>query len=379
MNGSPSGQAGPVQAVPQPKVVCLMGMPVHVVDRQACLALLAQDKQQKKTCFLTTPNVNFMATALQDRDFRDSICRSDLVVADGMPLVWVARLLGIPLRERVSGSDLFEDLAKSDEVWRTFFMGGPPGVAEQACQRLSGAGSAIEPVGFFYPGFASVDDMPNEAIVQAVRGARPDLLILALGAVKGQAWISKHLEALPACVVSHLGAVVNFAAGGVSRAPLWVQKSGLEWIWRIKEEPGLWRRYWRDGRTFLAFFLTRSLPLALSLWHERRLARARACAAGESALGMEVDPQGCIRLSGEAVQGPFDRLARLLEERFLQGPEVVLEVSRLQTLDPFFAGFLMITESRGRQMGRRLRLTGLTPRIRRRLRWMGADALLETA
>lgn len=361
----------------QPRMACLMGIPVHVVDRKGCVDLLVHYRNHRIPCFLTTPNVNFVATALLDRDFRDSICRSDVSVVDGMPLLWVARLLGIPLRERVSGSDLFEDLAKSAGVWRTFFVGGPEGVAQKACSRLSETENSIEPVGFFYPGFASLDQMPNDKIITAVHGAKPDLLILALGAVKGQAWICRHLDALPPCVVSHLGAVVNFAAGEVLRAPVWIQRSGLEWVWRIKEEPGLWRRYWKDGLSFLAFFVLRTLPLALASWCERLVSAAMPWQGRECRLLVHVRQDGCFVLSGDCVDGQFDDLVKAVHERSVLGLDVFMDLSAVRRIDPFFAGFLMVTESRLRRCGQRLVLSRVGRRLRRRFHWMGASDLLE--
>lgn len=359
------------------RVACVMGLPVHVLNRKDCLSVLDGFRRHQRRCFLTTPNVNFMVTALQDRDFRDSVCLSDVSVVDGMPLVWVARLLDIPVHERVSGADLFEDLSRSDDVWRTFFVGGPEGAAKEACLRLSEAQTKMVPVGFFYPGFSSLDDMPNAEIIQSVHAARPDLLILALGAVKGQAWIRRHLEALPACVVSHLGAVVNFAAGGVLRAPVWVQRSGLEWIWRIKEEPALWRRYWKDGCSFLGFFVRRTVPLAFGLWIERLQLSTKLVREEERCFRMFIRRDGLFVLSGFCWDGKFDDLMDKVDDRLAQHLDVVMDLSVVKSVDPFFAGFLMVTEARLRLLGRRLVLIGVPRCVSRRFHWMGAGALME--
>ena len=102
-------------------------------------------------------------------------------------------------------------------------------------------------VGFESPGYGSIVEMSSKSAIAKINASGADFLVVALGAAKGQAWIEHNLEALNVPVVSHLGAVINFVAGGVKRAPLWMQKSGLEWAWRIREEPELWRRYWFDG------------------------------------------------------------------------------------------------------------------------------------
>jgi N-acetylglucosaminyldiphosphoundecaprenol N-acetyl-beta-D-mannosaminyltransferase len=119
--------------------------------------------------------------------------------------------------------------------------------------------------GYESPGFGSVEDMSSRNQVATISRSCADFVVVALGAKKGQSWITRNRGRLTAPVISHLGAVVNFVAGTVSRAPLCMQRSGLEWLWRIKEETGLWRRYFSDGMVFLELLLTRVLPHVLLL------------------------------------------------------------------------------------------------------------------
>lgn len=249
-------------------VYCLLGLPIDATDTAGALARLRTAASAGQRCFVSTPNLNFLIASQNDAAFRDSVIASDLSVADGMPLVWLGRLLDIPLPERVAGSTLFEALrADAAHPLSVYFFGGPEGAAAEACRRLNADGRGLRCVGHHYPGFGSLDAMSADPVIADINASGADFLVVALGARKGQEWIVRNLPRLSAPVVSHLGAVVNFAAGTVSRAPRWMQRGGLEWLWRIKEEPGLWRRYWNDGVALLRLLCVCVLPLAM---HSRR-------------------------------------------------------------------------------------------------------------
>ncbi len=204
---------------------------------------------QRRRCFLSTPNLNFAVAARTDASFRDTVFASDLSVVDGKPLVWIARLLGVPLRERVAGASLFERLRD------------PAGPAADSrlllrwcrrcrCARLRtperrARRHALRRIRCARVRHRGVDELARPA--RSHRGSGADFVVVALGARKGQAWIEHNLHRLKAPVVSHLGAVVNFVAGKVQRAPPWMGQAGLEWLWRILQEPALWRRYAADA------------------------------------------------------------------------------------------------------------------------------------
>jgi N-acetylglucosaminyldiphosphoundecaprenol N-acetyl-beta-D-mannosaminyltransferase len=244
-------------------VWCLMGLPIDAVSMDQALEIVNNAIAVEKKLFLTTPNLNFVVGCLSDPKFRDSVIRSDLVVADGMPLIWVARLLNIPIRERVSGSNMVERMFSrkgAPEKYKIFYFGGQDDVADQANRNTERLSNAAVGVGAIGPGFVSVEAMSTPEYIQKINTSGADVLVVALGAKKGQDWIVKNWTALNVPVVSHLGAVVNFVAGTVSRSPAWMQKTGLEWLWRIKEENALYRRYWSDGVQFLALLRKSIIP-----------------------------------------------------------------------------------------------------------------------
>ena len=126
----------------------------------------------------------------KDADFRDSVIHSDIVIADGTPIVWMAKILGIPVRERVAGSTLFEALGQE---WRrkmtVYFFGGPDGVAAEANKRINEKSTGLKCVGYHSPGFGDVTQMSEESIIQSINATSADFLVVALGAKKGQEWI----------------------------------------------------------------------------------------------------------------------------------------------------------------------------------------------
>ncbi|MBK9439988.1 MAG: WecB/TagA/CpsF family glycosyltransferase [Comamonadaceae bacterium] len=243
-------------------LVHIAGLPFDVVDTAGAVSRLCQAMRDRRRLFLSTPNLNFLMTAQRDPAFKESVLRSDMSVADGMPIVWLARHQGTPLPERVAGASVFEALRRGDgqavlqRPVRVFFFGGPTGVADKACSVLNvehAAGGPMQCVGALCPGFGSVADMST---LQCCNRSMPVGRIFcgSPGRSQGQAWIMHNLAQLQVPVVSHLGAVVNFVAGQVGRAPLWMQRLGLEWLWRIKEEPTLFKRYRRDGWGFLGLW-----------------------------------------------------------------------------------------------------------------------------
>jgi N-acetylglucosaminyldiphosphoundecaprenol N-acetyl-beta-D-mannosaminyltransferase len=205
-----------------------------------------------------TPNVDHVVKADSQPAFREAYARADLHLADGMPIVWAARLLGSPLPAKVSGSDLVVPLARlaADRRWRVFVLGGAPGVAEEAGAKMTGE------LGVHVVGTASPNVGPDgssdtaEETVELIRGAQPDLLLVAFGAPKQELWIDRHRERLAPAVAVAVGGSLDFFVGRVRRAPPWMSRAGLEWLFRLLQEPRrMWRRYLVEDPRFVAIVL----------------------------------------------------------------------------------------------------------------------------
>lgn len=323
-------------------VHCLMGLPMDAVTMNEALQTVRNAAFGNRRCFISTPNLNFVMAARTDEAFRGSVLRSDLSLADGMPLVWVARMLGVPIRERVSGAGLFEKLLQHPgEPVTVYFFGGPPGAAEAASQKVNGIGGGLRCVGFESPGFGSLESMSSDEIIDRINRSGAMFIIVSLGAKKGQQWIEMNRERLLAPVLCHLGAVVNFAAGTVQRAPRWVQAAGAEWLWRIAQEPVLWKRYWSDGRAFLGVLLREVLPLMV-----RQRLRSSPLAGAEASVVLERCGRGTmLTLIGAWDRGNIEQLRQSLQEAHQFGDGLIVDLASTTRMGSAALGLLMLAKA----------------------------------
>jgi N-acetylglucosaminyldiphosphoundecaprenol N-acetyl-beta-D-mannosaminyltransferase len=352
---------------------CLFGLTFDAVTLDEAAQQVRRDANDQRPCFISTPNVNFVVAAQTDAAFRDSVLRSDLSLADGMPIVWAARLMGIPIRQRVAGSDLFDHLHRPGaDALKIYFFGGPDGVAERAAGALNAQGGTLRCVGFESPGFGSIADISSHAQIERINASGADFVVVALGAKKGQAWIEHNRHRLTAPLISHLGAVVNFVAGSVNRAPISWQRVGLEWLWRVKEEPSLWRRYFHDGLTLARLAAMRTLPCAAAVWLHRafgrpRIARLEIVRNGDAAL---------IHLGGDWNHAALASLIPELTSLLQQGVVVRFNLGATTWIDSAVLGLLMQLD---RWQDRSVPLVGegpLSSAVRRLIRWHGAEVLV---
>ena len=241
---------------------------VDVVTFAEALERIASMVESKAGGAVFTPNVDHVVKAERDAAFREAYARADLILADGMPLVWASRLLGPSLPEKVSGSDLLLPLMQlaAERRWRVYLVGGGPGVANESGQRLQ-AEHGVQIAGTDSPvvGPDGAADR-SERTLERLRAAQPDLVLVALGTPKQERWIDRFADQLAPAVVIGVGASFDFLTGRVRRAPEWMSRAGLEWLFRLAHEPRrLWRRYLVEDPAFIGI-VARS----------RRAARAQA-------------------------------------------------------------------------------------------------------
>ena len=360
------------------RVMGLLGLPMDRVTLQEATDKVRFAARHKQRLFLSTPNLNFLMGCQTDLSFRLSVIDSDLSTADGMPLIWMSTWLGAPLPERVTGSNLFERL-QSDPLrpgeapLKVYFFGGPDGAAQQAADQLNRTPQSLVCVGYASPGFGSVEALSAPHWIEDINASQADILIIAMGAVKGQAWLQKNRVHLRVPVISHLGAVINFAAGSVLRAPLWVQRTGLEWLWRIKEEPNLWRRYGQDALSFAHVFGTQLLPgiawSRVNTWRSK-VSTAQLDWVTDSASRPVLRFFGAWRDTdiGHA-HADIDRLKN-------QQESLVLDLTGLSDMGPALAGELLELYRSLRQRGRSMVVVADSGRSQRLLHWHGLTFLI---
>jgi N-acetylglucosaminyldiphosphoundecaprenol N-acetyl-beta-D-mannosaminyltransferase len=194
-----------------------------------------------------TPNVDHVVMAEHDERFRRAYASASLCIADGMPILWAARLLRAPLPEKVSGSDLIWPLMEraARERWRVYILGGAPGVGAKAVERLRARLPGIVIAGTDAPYIdMNAPASARAEVLERVRASKPDIVLVALGAPKQELWIAEAAADLRPAVLLGIGASVDFIAGTARRAPTWMSGAGLEWLYRLAQEPGrLWKRY----------------------------------------------------------------------------------------------------------------------------------------
>jgi len=347
----------------------LLGLPFHAVSlEQAALQIEDAIKNQQK-CFVSTPNLNFVMMAKQDELFYQSVIKSDLIVADGMPIVWAAKLLNIPISERVAGSDVFQFLyaREASPKIRVFFFGGEKGIAQQAHEVMNAQSHGMESCGYHDPGFVPVGQMSSDDIINKINLAKPDFIVVALGARKGQHWIMHNQSKLNAPVISHLGAVINFVAGHVQRAPTSWQRIGLEWVWRIKQEPKLFQRYAQDGFGLVAQFFLNILPLMV---YQRYLAMT----SKNKPSAIEVEQNNGhfhLLLKGHLNLAYLDQFDGIIAEILGATHEVIIDMQQLFFVDSAVIARLQHVQSELALQQKSLKLKNVPRSIRIFLRLSG--------
>jgi N-acetylglucosaminyldiphosphoundecaprenol N-acetyl-beta-D-mannosaminyltransferase len=358
------------------EVYCVLGIPIDAIEMPEVIRSIQVAASRKTPFIISTPNLNFLISSRSDPEFRRSLLNSDLCPPDGISIVWIARLLGIPIKSRTAGSDFFDALkTKHDSAssLKVFFFGGAEGVADAARCALNADSNGLHCVGSLYPGFGTVDEMSAPEIIDEINRSGADLLVAALGAWKGQLWLLRNHRRLTVTVRAHLGAVLNFQAGTVGRAPRIVRKMGLEWLWRIKEEPLLWRRYWSDGTALLRLLVTHVLPLAFCNFSRSLGPSGRTKLAVQLA---ERDGFTIVVLQGAAVGRDVAPIAAALRSAVNRQKGIIIDLSNTDHVDARILGlFLMLSKSLN-GTGATVTLKGLSPSLTRSFRLNGLGFLV---
>lgn len=224
----------------------ILGVPVDGYTYTTWLAeielwLSADSTELQQIC---TVNPEFLVMAQTQPEFLALLNRAAMCVPDGIGLVWAARHLGQPLPGRVTGSDGLPKLAEmaTQHGWRLFFLGAAEGVAEIAAERLRSDYPNVNIVGTYA---GSPNDADAPAIIEMVNASQADILLVAYGAPRQDLWIDQHRAGLQVKVAMGVGGSFDFIAGVVPRAPQWMRKTGVEWLFRLYKQPWRWRRMLR--------------------------------------------------------------------------------------------------------------------------------------
>jgi N-acetylglucosaminyldiphosphoundecaprenol N-acetyl-beta-D-mannosaminyltransferase len=257
----------------RPDSVWVWGIPLARLTMAEVVTTIGELIAAGKSAYFITANTHYAMLTAAHPDLAAINAGAAFVLADGAPLVWASRWIGAPLPERVAGSDLIFALsaAAAQNGYRLFLVGGAEQVAAEAARRLGALYPGLQVVGTECPPFREWTAAEEADLIARIRAARPDLLLTAFTMPKGERWLAARAAALGVPVVVNVGAAIDFAAGRIRRAPRWMQRSGLEWAFRLVREPRrLFSRYARNA-WFIARMVARDLGRAAG---RRRLAPA---------------------------------------------------------------------------------------------------------
>jgi N-acetylglucosaminyldiphosphoundecaprenol N-acetyl-beta-D-mannosaminyltransferase len=233
--------------------VNVLGVGISVINLQSALAAIADAVRARRKGYICVTGVHGVMEAQTDQAFRKILNAAFLCTPDGMPMVWAGKLGGHSGMRRVYGPDLMQEVCAWSEKnpCRHFFFGGAPGVAETLRDKLTARFPSLLVVGCFTPPFRALNAEEQGQLQEIVRAARPDILWVGLSTPKQEKFMAEYLPRLDATLMIGVGAAFDFFSGRVKQAPRWMQRSGLEWCYRLCQEPRrLARRYFRNNPLF---------------------------------------------------------------------------------------------------------------------------------
>jgi len=238
-------------------IVNILGLNFPIIDYLYTLDLFKQWLFSREPHQVCIANVYTVVTSLADKELRD-IYNHSLITMDGMPLVWYARAIhGVKVKERVCGPDLMLRCLDQGRMygWKHFFLGAKEEVLTSLVGSMQSSFPGVDIVGWHSPPFRLLSAEEDEQLVALINSYQPDFLWVGLGAPKQEKWIAAHLSGIHVPIQIGVGAAFDFYSGHIRRAPEWMQKAGLEWLYRILQDRRLIKRYCTTNPVFLGLFL----------------------------------------------------------------------------------------------------------------------------
>jgi N-acetylglucosaminyldiphosphoundecaprenol N-acetyl-beta-D-mannosaminyltransferase len=364
------------------ETVVILGVPVDNLTMDEAMARIfsmidayASDGRPSQ---VATVNVDFLVNAnawlgrhIRHPELLDILRRADLVTADGMPIVWASRLLGSPLKERVTGADLVPRLAEEAATRgkSLFFLGGKGDVAERAADVLKQRHPNLAIAGIYAP-FVHVEgealmaaETEDQEIVDRINRARPDILLIGFGNPKQEIWFDRNRTRLRVPVAIGIGGTYEFIVGTVSRAPRWMQNSGLEWVYRLTQDPRRLIKRYMIGFFKFGFMIGPALLYYRYRAFLHKLPGRRLKREPRSAQAPRIGDFRVIHLPDRVDAAFIKDSGDLLEKNAVSTASTVLDFSRTSFMDSSGLGFAARLWKYATENGTGLYLTGLTPQV----------------
>lgn len=246
------------------KRVNVLGVGISVLNLHSALDAIAAAVRERRKGYICVTGVHGVMEAQDDPRFREILNGAFLCTPDGMPMVWAGKLAGHAEMRRVYGPDLMLEVCAWSETSgaKHFFYGGADGVADLLARKLKEKFPKLQVVGTYTPPFRALNDAEVRSLQAQIADVQPDIFWVGLSTPKQEKFMAEFLPKLECTLMLGVGAAFDFHSGRVSQAPRWMQRSGLEWLYRLCSEPRrLWWRYFRNNPLFLLKFLGQSLRL----------------------------------------------------------------------------------------------------------------------
>ena len=344
------------------KLLIILGVPIDDLTMPQALTRLeefiALGRATGRSHQIATINADFVVNSLHDPELRRILQESDMATADGMPLVLGSRLLGVPMGDRVTGADLVPVLAEraAEKGYSMFLLGAREGVGLRAAEILQERYPGLQIAGVISPPNVAIQEM-DRTILDQIRRAKPDILLVAFGNPKQEKWIRMYADTIKVPVCIGVGGTFDMIAGITRRAPRWIQRAGLEWMYRLLQEPKrLWRRYVHDFGYFGYFFIRQ--------WWAMRGGKLPAPLLPTSETVI-VDKTVILNIEGRMDLSNYAAFVAQAEEALASSPFLVVNMKHAQFLDSTAMGALVALTNRAREAGGSLRLAAIPPDIAR--------------
>jgi N-acetylglucosaminyldiphosphoundecaprenol N-acetyl-beta-D-mannosaminyltransferase len=341
--------------------VAVLGVPFDNVTMHEAMDLIEEKIDEPGFHQVATANVDFVIHAISDPELQEMLCSCDLIVPDGMPIVWASRLMGSKLKERVAGVDLIPRVAElaARRGYGMYLLGASERSSRKACEVLLERFPKLRIVGRYSPPVSPLSEMDHEMILRRIELAQPHILLVAMGHPKQEQWLAMHRHRLKVPLCMGVGASLDFLAGTVSRAPLWMQSAGLEWLYRAAQEPRrLAQRYVVD-----AVGLARHLPaqVAANAIQPRRV-------GGSEVQTYQHGSTSVISITGNLSGSLLTELGEHLTHALDEGCHVVLDLTRTVHFSLDSVGFLVHLAKIMNHHNRQLWLAGVPSHVARLFR-----------
>jgi N-acetylglucosaminyldiphosphoundecaprenol N-acetyl-beta-D-mannosaminyltransferase len=332
--------------------VAILGVAVDNLTMDEVLTAVEAKIREGGFHQIATANVDFLIKSIHDEELYETLARCDLVLADGMPLVWASRLLGTGLKERVAGADLVPQLARlsAQRGYRIFLLGAEEESSAGTAAWMEKTFPGVCIAGRYCPAHLPLEEMDHEEILSRIEMAKPDILLVAFGNPKQEKWLTMHRHRLEVPVCIGVGGSFDFLSGRLSRAPVWMQKSSMEWIYRTIQEPSrLAKRY---GGNLVG--LLRYLPIQIAAMAMQGKRRQQAQITNEM-VGTAI----VVRIDGDFTGALLPRFESDVRSAVLSGSHVVLDMRNTAYIGADALASLIYVMNVARSWKRELWLTGL--------------------